>query len=89
MPNDYYSSLKVHGYDTHPSDHVHHPSHYQIGGIETIKLLKSVLPKQEYIGFLKGNIIKYRERAPFKGNEEQDYAKARTYMRLLEEVENE
>lgn len=53
MPNDYYSSLKVHGYDTHPSDHVHHPSHYQIGGIETIKLLKSVLPKQEYIGFLK------------------------------------
>ena len=60
-------------------DMVNHPSHYNQGGIETIDLIKLMLTPEEYRGYLKGNIIKYRERAPYKGNTDQDYAKAKFY----------
>lgn len=60
-------------------DPVNHPSHYNQGGIETLDLIKLYLTPEEYEGYLKGNIIKYRERAQFKGNAEQDYAKAKFY----------
>ena len=64
-------------------DMVNHPTHYQNGGIETIELIKEYLTPEEFRGYLKGNIIKYRERAPYKGNAEQDYAKALKYWEWL------
>ena len=67
-------------------DNVKAPSHYMIGGVETKEIIKIMLTKEEFIGYCKGNIIKYRERAQFKGNTEQDYAKAVEYMNWLEEV---
>lgn len=60
-------------------DPVNHPSHYNQGGIETLDLIRLYLTPEEYKGYLKGNIIKYRERSQFKGNAEQDYAKAKFY----------
>lgn len=68
-------------------DPVKQPSHYIIGGVETKEIIKIMLTKEEFIGYCKGNIIKYRERAQFKGNAEKDYAKAREYMAWLDEVE--
>ena len=65
-------------------DLVNHPDHYNQGGIETLDIIKMSLTKEEYKGYLKGNILKYRERAQFKGNAEQDYAKARFYFDELE-----
>lgn len=59
---------------------VNHPDHYNRSGIETIKIIEMLLTEEEYRGFLKGNILKYRERAPYKGNAEQDYAKAKWYF---------
>ena len=64
--------------DTH--DLVNHPSHYNHGGIETIEIIRMVLSEEEYRGYLKGNILKYRERGPYKGNAEEDYAKAKWYF---------
>lgn len=64
---------------TQAGDPVNHPSHYNQGGIETLDLIRLYLTPEEYKGYLKGNIIKYRERSQFKGNAEQDYAKAKFY----------
>lgn len=66
--------------DKKSGDLVNHPDHYNKGGIETLDIIKMSLTKEEYKGYLKGNILKYRERAQFKGNAEQDYAKARFYF---------
>ena len=52
-------------------DPVHKPTHYMQGHIETIDKIKLLLTPEEYVGYLKGNVIKY-DRAPFKGNMEQD-----------------
>jgi len=69
-------------------DMVNHPPHYQIGGIETFEIIKTMLTREELIGYLKGQILKYRERAAYKGHQEEDWAKARWYYERLQE-ENE
>ena len=69
------------------NDPVNHPSHYNQGGLETLDIIKMSLTKEEYKGYLKGNVLKYRERAQFKGNAEQDYAKAKFYFDELEAAE--
>lgn len=69
------------------NDLVNKPNHYNVGGIETIDIIKSMLTEEEFKGYLKGNILKYRERAEHKGNAEQDYAKAKKYFDWLEELE--
>ena len=68
------------------ADPVNRPAHYQTGGIETIEIIRAMLTDDEFRGYLKGNILKYRERAQFKGNAEQDYAKARWYMARLDDL---
>ena len=73
--------------DTKQGDPVNHPSHYNQGGIETLDIIKMSLTKEEYKGYLKGNVLKYRERAQFKGNAEQDYAKAKFYFEELGELQ--
>ena len=83
-------NAKAHGYDEVPevSDMVNHPNHYKQGGLETIDIMQALLPHEQFIGYLKGNIIKYRERAEHKGNAEQDYAKAKWYYdKLIEHTE--
>ena len=69
------------------NDLVNKPDHYNVGGIETIDIIKSMLTVEEYKGYLKGNLLKYRERAEHKGNAEQDYAKAKKYYDWLEELQ--
>lgn len=64
-------------------DMVNNPAHYQHGGIETLDIIKSMLSEEEFKGYLKGNILKYRERAEHKGNATQDYAKAKFYYDML------
>ena len=63
-------------------DPVTDPVQYHIGGIETIDIMRIVLTREEFKGYLKGNIIKYRERAMHKGKPEEDWAKAREYKRI-------
>lgn len=60
-------------------EHVNHPSHYNSKGKETIKVLEDYLSKEEYAGFLKGNILKYIHRYENK-NGVEDLNKAKWYL---------
>ena len=47
---------------------VEHPKHYRLEGIrEVLDVIRYALSEEEYLGFLKGNVIKYTLRAPYKG----------------------
>lgn len=63
---------------------VDHPAHY--GGkddpYEVIKVLEAWLSREEFIGALKFNIIKYQARAA-KKNGSQDYEKSSWYAAYL------
>ena len=61
-------------------DMVNSPSHYQLDGLEAIDIIKASLTADEYLGYLKGNALKYMLREPFKGNAKQDVAKAQWYL---------
>lgn len=56
-------------------DNVQHPSHYTShpSGVETIEITK-------HESFLRGNLLKYVLRAPYKGNELEDMKKAQQYL---------
>ena len=56
--------------------------HYNLWtDFEVIDLIKNTLTKEEYIGALKFNILKYKLRD--KGQDEADLIKARDYQREL------
>ena len=61
-------------------------SHYLACPIQPIDLMQYTLTKEELIGFLKGNIIKYSLRAGHKGDPEKDKAKALQYKKWLDTV---
>ena len=48
------------------TDMVNSPSHYQLDGLEAIDIIKASLTADEYLGYLKGNALKYMLREPFK-----------------------
>lgn len=67
---------------------VDHPAHYNNGSIECIDGIKAALTKEEYIGFLKGNVLKYLWRCGSKGKLTEDLKKGRWYLeRLIAEQE--
>ena len=63
-------------------DNVNSPSHYGQGEIEAIVYIKDFLPKEEYIGYLRGNIAKYLHRWRYK-NGVEDLEKAQVYLGWL------
>ena len=63
---------------------VEHPKHYRLEGIrEVLDVIRYALSEEEYLGFLKGNVIKYTLRAPYKGESDQDWEKASYYADLV------
>jgi hypothetical protein len=71
-------------------DPVSNPSHYKSGGIESIDYIKAFLSKEEYRGFLRGNISKYLHRYTYKGKPLEDLKKAQFYLdRLIKETAGE
>ena len=70
-------------------DPVNHPSHYKQGNRETIEVIKDYMTDDEFVGYLKGNVIKYVGRFKFKGNPLQDLKKASWYLnKLIKETES-
>lgn len=65
-------------------DAVHHPQHYyHPSGIEAIQITR-------HESFLRGNILKYVLRAPYKGSELEDLKKAAVYLQWeIERLEKE
>ena len=63
------------------------PKHYQIGdtGVEAIDIIKASLNPREFIGYCRGNILKYQIRASDK-NGDEDLQKADVYSGWLVEA---
>lgn len=60
--------------------------HYHKNGVDPLTCFKKgLISKEEYKGFLKGNIIKYVVRCDYKGNPAKDLTKASNYLSLLRE----
>jgi len=70
------------------SDNVNKPSHYTNSSIESINYIKSILSRDEFIGWLRGNISKYLHRYKYK-NGVEDLKKAEFYLKLLIDIESE
>ena len=62
-------------------------SHYKDMAIQPWELMGAVLTHEEFVGFLKGNIIKYSLRAGRKDGSD-DLGKCRHYMMKLREVQD-
>ena len=56
-------------------DNVNHPSHYKVGGIETIDFIEA-----KSLNYNLGNVVKYLTRADHKGNKIEDLKKAQWYL---------
>jgi len=62
------------------ADAVQHPPHYGGDAIyETIKVLEAWLSPEQFIGFCRGNTIKYQSRAGKKGDVAEDLRKSEFY----------
>ena len=66
--------------ESNMNDNVKHPAHYCVGGIETIDYIRAKLTPEEFIGYCKGNALKYISRAGKKGDASEDLAKAAVYL---------
>jgi len=61
--------------------------HYKDMGVQPWDVMQSVLTHEEFVGFLKGNIIKYAMRQGRKDSD--DAGKCTHYKQKLAEVEKE
>ena len=66
-------------------DLVNSPPHYNKGAIECIDAIEAMLTHEEYVGYLRGNSLKYRWRFRYK-NGIQDLEKAEWYEQRLMEI---
>ena len=58
--------------------------HYKINGEDLITAMENgLVSKEQYIGFLKGNIMKYLVRCEYKNNTLSDLTKAKDYLNRL------
>lgn len=72
--------------DLKEADAVNQPNHYANFSIECIDAMQAMLSKDEFIGYLRGNIFKYNWRYKLK-NGIEDLKKAQWYQAKLIEVE--
>ena len=65
-------------------DEINNPAHYQLfPGMEAIDVIRASLSPEEFAGYLKGNVLKYRLRAGDKGPADKCIAKAHWYQNRL------
>ena len=72
--------------DIKPDDRQVGGNHYKDMAIQPWTVMQAVLTEEEFIGFLKGNIIKYAMRQGRKLGAGDDADKARHYLAKLEEM---
>lgn len=65
-------------------DEINSPAHYNTGSTETIDLIRESMGLEEFLGYLKGNILKYVSRYRHKHKEPvKDLKKAAWYLDKL------
>ena len=63
------------------------PVYYNSNGLSPNRAFEQgLISKEEFIGFIKGNIIKYVVRCGKKGNPIEDIDKAISYLQLLKKI---
>lgn len=65
-------------------DDIVRPSHYTQGDVECIEAIEASMTHEEFIGYLKGSVIKYIWRYRNKGNPEKDLRKAQWFLGMLQ-----
>lgn len=69
-------------------DDINAPTHYNKHGVEAIDAIKASMDSEEFLGYLKGNIIKYLWRLAYKDTPLKNALKAQWYMnKLVKELE--
>ena len=63
-------------------DNVNHPDHYTKDEIECIEAIEAASTKEEFEGYLRGNVLKYVWRFRYKDNV-KDLRKAKWYLEKL------
>lgn len=69
-------------------DNVNSPPHYKSGDVECIDAIKASMSREQFAGYLKGNVMKYVWRMSYKGKPIEDLRKAQWYLKRLIEVES-
>lgn len=64
-------------------DDINSPSHYTVGGIETIDYMAAKATPEEFRGHLRLTALKYLSRAGHKDDALKDYKKAQVYLNWL------
>jgi hypothetical protein len=59
--------------------------YYDAGGIEVLEVIKAKLTKDQFTGYLLGNLIKYTLRLNYKGDACRDAEKTAHYSKWLSE----
>jgi hypothetical protein len=71
-----------------PSADPINPSHYRQGSIECIDAIRASMSKEQFLGYCKGNSLKYQWRYEAKGGVE-DLKKAKWYLdRMIAEIQD-
>lgn len=64
------------------------PDHYKGQGVECIDAIKASMSRLEFLGYLRGNVMKYTWRMHQKGDPTENARKAAWYLdRLTKELE--
>lgn len=63
-------------------DNVNSPAHYKVFQTEAIDLIEDALTREQFVGYLLGNMLKYRFRAGFKDRDklDEDLQKSNWYL---------
>jgi len=64
-------------------------SHYKDMPVQPWEVMEAVLTYEEFVGFLKGNVIKYSMRQGKKNGSTDDAEKAKHYLQKLNELQQQ
>lgn len=65
-------------------DEIHHPAHYEKDGMQVIEVLRAFLTEEQYIGYCRGNQLKYLLRMFDKDTPTKNVGKSNWYGERLE-----
>ena len=71
------------------NDGINKPAHYTFGKVECIDAIEGSMREESFVGFLKGNVMKYIWRFQDKDDPLKDLKKCEWYLhKLIEYYEN-
>lgn len=81
---EYIDEVPVTAEEVTVKDMVNHPDHYTRTEREVIDTMRGAMTKEEFTGYLKGNILKYTLRMGLKDSVSQEASKIKAYTDYLE-----